>query len=197
MRTVNIQVVCNDFIFKVNEIQNYINKCKIVFAEEKKYLSFSYENAIIMLYKAFESFVLRTMISCLNHNHTHFEETYGIKLGKHVNDDVCEFLITKGGFFDFKGRDGLSKMLNNTIGKEHSVAKIFKSNTYKDTITQLCAIRNYAAHNSMQSKHAAMQAYKLERISSAGSCLKQQHRFENIVAQLLLLAADIRATSLE
>ena len=152
---------------------------------------------IILLYKAFETFVLRAMISCLNHSHSHFESRYSIKLGKHINDDVCEFLITKGGFFDFKGRDGLSKMLNDFIGREHNVAKVFKNNIYKDAITQLCAIRNYAAYNSLQSKRSAMQAFGLIRISSAGSCLKQQHRFENIVSQILRLANDLKNTPLE
>lgn len=197
MRTVSIQDVCDEFCAKVGEIQDYINKCKTVFADDKKYLSFSYENAIILLYKAFEIFVLRTMISCLNHNHSHFEKQYGIKLGKHINDDVCEFVITKGTFFDFRGRDGLCKILNEVIGKEHNIAKVFKSNQYKDVLLQLCAIRNYAAHNSAKSKRTAMETFNLERISSAGSCLKKQRRFENIVSQLLLLANDIKNTPLE
>lgn len=42
MRTVSIQDVCDEFCAKVGEIQDYINKCKIVFADDKKYLSYSY-----------------------------------------------------------------------------------------------------------------------------------------------------------
>ena len=194
MRIVSIQSVCDEFIEAVSEINDYIAKCNIAFATEKKYQSFCYENAIIMLYKAFERFALRSMISCLNHDHSHFENKYSVKLGKHINDDVCEFLITKGGFFDFKGRSGLSKVLNDVIGANHNIAKVFKNTKYRETIDQLCAIRNYAAHNSLQSKRTVMQVFGLQRISSAGSFLKKQHRFENIAASLVELANDVKTT---
>lgn len=194
MKTVNLQNVCDEFIRNMTEIEGYINRCNTVFSSEDKYLSFCYENAIIMLYKAFEKFILRTMISCLNHDHSHFEEKYGIKLGNHINDDVCEFLITKGGYFDFKGRGGLNKILNATIGSGHNVGKAIKNNKYGQTIDQLCAVRNYAAHNSIQAKKSAMDAYGLKRISSPGSFLKKQNRLKNLIAELTELANDVRAT---
>ncbi|MEA4898474.1 MAG: hypothetical protein VB115_09535 [Christensenellaceae bacterium] len=194
MRTVSIQSVCEEFKAAINGIQCYVAKCKQVFSEDKLFLSYGYENAVIMLYKSFERFVLRTMIACLNRDHSHCECKYSIKLGKHINDDVCEFLITKGGFFDFKGRSGLNKVLNDIIGTNHNIAKVFKSTAYKSTIDQLCAIRNYAAHNSAQSKQAAMETLGLRRISSAGSCLKTQHRFESLTISLTSLADTIKAT---
>lgn len=197
MKTVNIQTVSSEFSDNITEIEAYTERCNQVFADEKKYLSYCYENAIIMVYKAFEQFVLRSMIACLNHDHSYFQEKHGIKLGKHINDDVCEFLITKGGFFDFKGRDGLCKALNSMIGPNHNIAIIFKKTKYKDAIEQLCTIRNYAAHNSIQSKRAVLKAFNLQRISSAGSFLKQQHRFENIVGKLLELAEDIKNIPLQ
>ena len=55
MRIVSIQSVCDEFIEAVSEINDYIAKCNIAFATEKKYQSFCYENAIIMLYKAFQT----------------------------------------------------------------------------------------------------------------------------------------------
>ena len=194
MKTVNLQNVCDEFIRNMNEIEGYINRCKTVFSGEDKYLSFCYENAIIMLYKAFEKFILRTMISCLNHDHSHFEEKYGIKLGNHINDDVCEFLITKGGYFDFKGRGGLNKILNATIGSNHNVGKTIKNNKYGKTIDQLCSVRNYAAHNSTQAKKTVMEVYGLERISSPGSFLKKQNRFSALIAGLTELANDVKST---
>lgn len=112
------------------------------------------------------------MISCLNHDHSCFEEKYGIALGKHINDDVCEFLITKGGYFDFRGYSGLVSTIKNTLGNSNAVIPIIKD-SYQNCIDQLCAIRNYAAHESKQSKAAAKKAFGLSRISSAGSCLKQ------------------------
>ena len=194
MKTVNIQNVCDNFIDNITEINKYIDRCNSVFSNEDKYLSFCYENAIIMLYKAFEKFILRTTISCLNHDYSHYERKYGIKLGKHVNDDVCEFLITKGGYFDFKGRSGLNKLLNETIGSEHNIAKTIKQTKYRETIERLCSLRNYAAHNSIQAKKAAMDAYNLKRIRSPGSCLKRQNRFPTMITELTKLANDVKAT---
>lgn len=197
MKTVNIQTVSGEFSSSIREITSYTERCNQVFADEKKYLSYCYENAIIMLYKAFEQFVLRSMIACLNHDHSYFQEKHGIKLGKHINDDICEFLITKGGFFDFRGKSGLYKVLNEMIGADHTIATTFKKAEYKDTIDQLCTIRNYAAHNSYQSKQAVLKTFNLQRISSAGSFLKQQHRFENIANRLLELAEDVKNTHLQ
>lgn len=193
MKTVNKNNVCEEFVTALNDIVAYKDKCKSAFADNKKYLSYCYEYSIIMTYKAFERFLLRIMISCLNHDHSVFEKKNSISLGRHINDDVCEFLITKGGFFDFKGRDGLCKVINNTIGKDHVIAKTIKNNDYKNTIEQLCAIRNFAAHNSRQSKAAAAEAFKLKRISSAGSCLKQNGRFDSIIAHLIDLSNDIKS----
>ena len=197
MKTVNKDNVSDHFIEELNGIVAYIEKCKAVFNEDKLYLSYAHEHAIIMVYKAFETFVLRLMISCLNHNHAFFEEKWGIKLGKHINDDICEFLITKGGYFDFKGRGGLNKMINHTIGTNHNLGKVIKNNNYAPTIEKLCAIRNFAAHNSVQAKKEALEKFNLQRVGSAGSCLKVQGRFEDIVSKLKELAEEIKRTPME
>lgn len=196
MKTVNKDNVSDHFIEELDGIMAYIDKCKMVFNEDKLFLSYAYEHAIIMAYKAFETFILRLMISCLNHDHTFFEEKWGIKLGKHINDDICEFLITKGGYFDFKGRSGLSKMINHTIGTSHNLGRVIKHNNYATTIEQLCAGRNFAAHNSVQSKKEFLDKFNLQRAKSAGSCLKVQGRFESIVTKLKELAEEIKTTSI-
>ena len=192
MNTVNKKDVCTNFIKELGEISGYVEKCKVVFNEEKQYLSFCYENAIIMVYRSFEHFLLRIMVSCLNHDHSHFEESYGIKLGRHINDDVCEFLITKGGYFDFKGNGDLKKTLNKSIGQKHPVVKVFGNGTYSKTIQKLYVLRNYAAHNSPQAKKAVLNEFNLQRVKSAGSLLKQQGRFQNIINELTQLANDIK-----
>lgn len=197
MRTVNKNSVCDDFIQQLDKIELYRHECDRVFSGEKQYISYCYEHCIIMVYKVFEQFVMRIMIACLNHNHSYFEEMNNVKFGKHINDDVCEFLITKGNYFDFKGREGLCKELASTIGKDHNLAKVFKKDAYKETIIQLCALRNFAAHNSEKSKKEAAKAYGLQRIATAGSCLKQHNRFDRIVNELKTLANDIKATAME
>ena len=72
MKTVNKNNVCDAFHNELQQIENYIEKCNTVFKEEDLFLSFSYENAILMVYKAFEVFIERLLISCLNHDHSYF-----------------------------------------------------------------------------------------------------------------------------
>ena len=136
------------------------------------------------------------MISCLNHDHSFFEDKYGIALGKHINDDVCEFLITKGGYFDFRGYSGLVDTLKNVLGSTNPFIGVVRKDPYKTHIDQLCAARNYAAHNSRQSKEAAKKAFGLTTISSAGSCLKKAGRFSNIISGLKGFAAEVKTTAL-
>ena len=192
MRTVQKNDVCDKFLAAISKIENYVDKCDEVFSDNKLFLSYSYENAVIMLYREFENFILEILIYCLNHDHSNFERTYNIKLGKHINYDVCQYLITNGGYFDFKGRSNLSKVLNSLIGKEHNAAKTFKKTEYKDVLEQLFALRNYAAHNSSQSKKAALKAYNLQKIGSAGSCLKQQNRLDNMIKDIKALTIEIK-----
>ncbi len=196
MKTVNKNNVCDQFNQALHRVISYIDRCNVVFKEEDLYLSYSYENAIMMVYKSFEVFIERLLISCLNHDHSCFEEKYGIALGKHINDDVCEFLITKGGFFDFKGYNGLIKTLSEILGKGHRLIALIKGSDYKTYIEQLCAIRNYAAHNSKQSKISAKKAFGLQLIGTAGSCLKQQNRFPNIVDKLIVLSEEVKQTEI-
>lgn len=196
MKTVNIQNVCNEFVRSTQDLKNYIEKCKQVFSEDKKYLSNCYEYAAIDLYKNFEHFILRVLIACLNHDHSHIEELYGIQLGKHINYDVCEFLVTKGGFFDFKGRSGLIQLLGDTIGKDHEVVAKVKNTNYTKALNRLYTIRNYAAHNSKQSKIKARDAFGLTQIGSAGSCLKAQERLDEMIDSLVDLANEIKTIHL-
>ena len=196
MKTVNKNNVCDKFTEDLDRINSYVDRCKVVFKEEDLYLTYSYENAILMVYKSFEIFIERLLISCLNHDHSCFEEKYGITLGKHINDDVCEFLITKGGFFDFRGYSGLIKTLGDILGNNHRLITLFKGNDHKIYIEQLCAIRNYAAHNSKQSKKSAKKAFELQSISSAGSCLKQQSRFLTILTKLKELSDEVKRTDI-
>lgn len=149
-----------------------------------------------MIYKSFEEFIIRIMVSCLNHDHSAFEEKHGIALGRHINDDVCEFLITKGGYFDFRGYSGLLDMLKGTIGNDHTFVSTIKKERYKTCINKMCAARNYAAHNSKQSKNAVKKVFNAQSISSAGSFLKSARRMADIIESLKALADEVKAIDL-
>lgn len=196
MKTVNKNVVCNKFISEIEKTEKYIRRCTEVFSDDDLYLSYSYENAILMIYKSFEEFIIRIMVSCLNHDHSAFEEKHGIALGRHINDDVCEFLITKGGYFDFRGYSGLLDMLKGTIGNDHTFVSTIKKERYKTCINKMCAARNYAAHNSKQSKNAVKKVFNAQSISSAGSFLKSARRMADIIESLKALADEVKAIDL-
>jgi len=196
MKTVNKNAVCNKFISEIEKTEKYIRRCTEVFSDDDLYLSYSYENAILMIYKSFEEFMIRIMVSCLNHDHSAFEEKHGIALGRHINDDVCEFLITKGGYFDFRGYSGLLDMLKGTIGNDHTFVSTIKKERYKTCINKMCAARNYAAHNSKQSKNAVKKVFNAQSISSAGSFLKSARRMADIIESLKALADEVKAIDL-
>ena len=194
MRKVSISnaaiILSND----VKDINEYLTFCNKTFYEKELYLSNSYEYAIIALYKAFEKFIYKTIVGCINHDNTTVTDTYGVNFGRHTNDDMCEFIITKGGYFDFKDREGLIKVLRQNIGETYGIVGIVKKADYTDTLKRLCALRNYAAHTSQQAKVKASQAYGLKRIATAGSHLKSQKRFNEIAESLLKLSDEIKQT---
>ena len=76
---------------------------------------------IIYLYRYFEKFMLTAISGAINQNTNYFAEQAGIQLPKHLHQSTCEYLVTKGGYFDFKGRDGLLRILNQTISKTHVI----------------------------------------------------------------------------
>lgn len=193
MKKVNIPKAADRFIEDVAEIKCYLEECSRVFVERDLYLSNSYEYAIIALYKAFEKFIFKTIVGCVNHDNSAVTNTYGVQFGKHITDDICEFIITKGGYFDFKDREGLIKIIKQNVGEEtYDVYSIVKKEQYASSLKQLCALRNYAAHTSKQAKKKAAKELGIIRIGTVGSCLKTQNRFSKIADDLTELATNIK-----
>jgi len=54
-------------------------------------------------------------------------------------------------------------------------------------------LRNFAAHESKQSKRAVLGTLKVKKIGSAGAWVKRQGRFENIADSIKKLAGEIEA----
>jgi hypothetical protein len=93
----------------------------------------------------------------------------GISFPKHLTDDVCEFLITGNGYFDFKGRDGLIKTLKQFVSEDHYLLVAVKKTAYRDALNRLSTLRNFAAHESAPSKKAALTALGCKNLSSSGA----------------------------
>lgn len=154
-----------------------------------------HDHAIIMLYREFESLMLDCLIGAINNDSTTVSSTTGIEFPRHMTDEVCEYLITGTGYFDFKGRDGLIKTLKKFVPANHYVVTTVKKSKYKDPLEQLSALRNYAAHESAVSKRAAASAVEAHRMRASGAWLKVRGRINAIIDKLKELANEIEAAA--
>lgn len=87
------------------------------------------------------------------------------------------------------------KVLKQNIGDDHDVRKIVKKEKYRSSLDLLYVFRNYAAHDSEQSKNRVKDLLKMDRISGAGAWLKKQNRLEDIAKKLIELVEEIRSAS--
>jgi len=158
----------------------------------KDHASWLHEYAIIRLYRIFERMILETLVGAVNNDTSTLSASVGIRFPKHLTDEVCEYLLTGGGFFDFRGRDGLIKEIRSAVPEQHFLVGIVKNVKYKQALEQLSAVRNYAAHESAVSKTRFKDAIGAQRVPTAGVWLKRQDRFKDMVDRLKSLAADIR-----
>ena len=159
--------------------------------QKDEHISWLHSYAIIRLYREFESLMLDALVGAINNDTATISGKTGVKFPTHLTDEVCEFLITGTGYFDFKGRDGLIRTIKEFVPDNHYVVAAVKKQVYKDALDRLSALRNFAAHESEQSKRNARKAIGLQRIKSSGAWLKRQNRFQTIANRLKNLATEI------
>jgi hypothetical protein len=181
------------FANEVSEIEHFIEQASREFGGKHK--SWCYDYAIIRLYQQFERFMLQAMVAAINNDTTSVSQTLGISLPKHLTDEVCEYLVTGTGYFDFKGRSGLIDALKKYFPESHYLVKTLKNPKYNDAIEKLCALRNFATHASQKAKKAALSAVKQKKIGPSGSWLKVNNRFKDIANSLGGLAKEISAAA--
>jgi hypothetical protein len=179
---------CEWFSGEVDEIVEYLAAIEDLTDEQ---INWCYDYAVIRLYRAFENLMLSCLICSMNNDTEQVSSVTGIPFPKHLTDEVCEYIIVGEGYFDFRGRDGLIKTVKRYVPDDHYLLKAIKEAKYRDALEQLSALRNFAAHESQPSKKAALKAIGKERMSSAGSWLKRQDRFERIAERLVELADEI------
>jgi len=160
-----------------------------------EHVSWIHDYAVIRLYREFESLVLDALVGAVNNDTSTLSLRTSVQFPKHLTDEVCEYVITGGGYFDFKGRDGLIKTLKRYVPEAHYLVSIVKKSKYKAALEQLSSLRNFAAHDSDQSKRAALTATGQQRIGSAGAWLKRQGRLGTIASRLKELADEIDAAA--
>lgn len=150
-----------------------------------------HDGAVIALYRDFENLVLEALVGAINNNTRTVSAKLGVVFPKHLTDEVCRYIITGSGYFDFKGRGGLLDRVQKYVPRTHYLYEVLSDQRYKDCLECLCALRNLAAHGSPQSKKAALKAISQTRVGSAGSWLKCQGRFPNMVQNLTNLADEL------
>lgn len=191
MRKSNPRKAAEDFISNIEEIKEFVGSenCEKL---TKKHLTWAYEYAIIRLYREFEVMILNSLVAAINVNTLELSKSTSIKFPKHLNREVCEYIIVGDGYFNFTGRDGLIRNLQKFVPKDHYLVEIIKKNEYKISLDHLSAFRNFAAHDSVPSKKKALKAADAERIASAGAWLKTQDRFRELCNKIEQLAGEIR-----
>ena len=157
----------------------------------EEYVSWLHEYAVIRLYREFERLVLEALVGAINNDTSVFSEQAGVKFPPHLTDEVCEYLVTGGGYFDFKGRDVLIQRIRRYLPERHYLLTVLGTKNYKGPIDRLCALRNFAAHASPTSKAAAKKVLGAKKVGSAGSWPNKDNRFSQLVKSLQLLGNDM------
>ncbi len=154
-------------------------------------VSWAYEAALIKSTVAFEHLMLDCIVTAINNDTATIAAQTGIAFPKHLTDEVCGYLVTGGGFFDFKGRDGLIKTIKGYVPAGHWLLEAVKQAQHKQTLDRMIALRNFAAHDSPASKRKALDTIGQRRVGGAGSWIKCQHRFSDMTTALTKLANEI------
>jgi hypothetical protein len=187
-RKKSIKSIAKRFQKAADEILEFVDKTSGL---KEQYTEWCSDYAIIRLYREFENLMLGTLSGAINNDAATISTTVGITFPKHMSDGVCRYLVVGTGYFDFRGRDGLIRLVKEYVPDTHYLVGILKDAKYKDALEQLSALRNLAAHGSEQAKAAARKATGNERIGSAGSWLRQQTRYRRVSDSLTSLAHDI------
>jgi cupin superfamily acireductone dioxygenase involved in methionine salvage len=163
----------------------------------KKNVSWCYEQALIRLYRAFENLMLDCIVAAVNNDTSTLSAKTGFEFPKHLTDEVCEYIIVGGGYFDFKGRDGLISTLRKYLPDNHYLVELIKRKRFKEPLDLMVALRNYATHDSPKSKTAAKKATGNSRIGSAGSFLKSNagNRLGDIIYEIDYLTSLIEGAA--
>ena len=190
MKKKSAKKAAQTFIARVEETNQFL-ETEAISDLSDKHATWVHEYAVIRLYRDFEDMMLNCLIAAINNNTEELSKKTGVDFPKHLNDEVCEFIIVGDGYFDFRGRDGLIKTLKKFLPSDHYIITAVKKPAYKVILERLSALRNFAAHDSKPSKKRALEAIGGQRLPSSGVWLKRQDRFATLASNLKRLAKEI------
>lgn len=188
-RKKSVKLAAQTFVANAQTIDAFLTETNGLRAESRYWCT---EFAVIRLYQEFEALILSAIVGAINNDTTTLSQSVGLSFPKHLSQDVCTFLIVKGGYFDFKGRSGLIDILKDFVPDNHYLPLIVKDQKYRATLEKLSAFRNFAAHpQSTKAKTAAVKAIGGGNLGSAGRWLSRQDRFKDVSDSLVALAKEI------
>lgn len=188
-RKKSLKKSATEFMVKVAELETFTGTSVSGLSDKEQ--SWCYDYAIIRLYREFEQLMLFAIVCAINNDTKTISDSTGVEFPKHLTDEVCEYLVLGGRYFDFKGRDGLIRELKRYVPDSHYLVTIVRETKYRDALEKLTALRNFAAHESIQSKRSALKAINQERVGSSGSWLKVRGRFSEISSKLRELGQEV------
>jgi hypothetical protein len=165
-------------------------------------LSRCYDQAVIWGYRAFEEFVLDVLVAQINRNPDNLYTSVGVSFGKNPTAAQCEYLLVGDRYFDFRGHGGLVDVVKKASGVGSALEITVKVPDHRQCFEILAGLRNYAAHQSDQSKKAALKGMRhwepnRTNLGSAGNWLRVarngQRRLERLLTGIDALADDMRA----
>ena len=112
-RKKSIKRTATDFIEKAEELELFVDNDISSLSDMQK--SWCHDYAIIRLYREFEQMMLHAIVGAINNDSSVISSTTGVDFPKHLTDEVCEYLVLGGGYFDFKGRGGLIRTLKRYV----------------------------------------------------------------------------------
>lgn len=147
------------------------------------------EAAIIKLNAYFEHLMLDALVGAINNDTKLLTPSTGVKFPPHLTDEVCEYLVTGGGYFDFSGYSGLIRLLRSYLPGSHYLIQVVSQRKYRDPLNKMIALRNFAAHESPQGKKQAKQL--VGRLTASGVWLKRKNHYLQISHPLKELAEEL------
>ncbi|MEU8835185.1 hypothetical protein [Streptomyces sp900116325] len=184
------RLAAEQFIEASNRIWDFTQEC-VSAGLGKQAVTWAYEMALIKIALEFEKLMLGFLVAAVNRDSSTFSAAKGVDFPPHMNQAVCEYLITGGGFFDVKDRGHLLGHIKKCVGADHPLYAAVAQAKYRSSLDLLMPLRNFAAHESPQSKKAAKAAAANSRMSSAGAHIKIGSRLWDLMADLERLANDI------
>ena len=188
-KKISVEKTARDFRDNVNNLLSFCSASKRTHSEA--HISLAYDAGVIKLYAAFERMIFRALTGAINNDTSLLSDKANAQFPQHLRAEVCEYIITRGRYFDFSGRSGLISKVKSYVDDNHYLVNAITNQKYKQSLDQLCALRNFAAHESPYSREVALKETGRKNMRSAGAWLKVQNRLEDIASDLCDLSCEI------